>query len=78
MLQQNKVIHYLGAKEVKYTLNGQKLNELRRARLRQLAMALKVNADGSKNDLLHRIISKLNSVGAEPEIGSAMRSESSG
>lgn len=62
-------IHYIAAKECPYTLNGRKLTELRRARLRAVAEGLKVSTDGSKNELLKRIIAKLNVIGADSEIG---------
>lgn len=69
MIHQNKGTHFLGSREIRYTANGRKLSELRRAKLRSLAKTLKVSPDGDKNSILHRVIAKLDSVGAEAEIG---------
>lgn len=62
-------VHYLGAKECPYTLNGKKLTELRRAKLRTVAKGLKVDPEGSKNEIVKRLIAKLNMIGADTEIG---------
>lgn len=60
--------HFIGARDVKYSLNGRRLTELRRAELRPIAKMLKVNADGTKNEILFRITSKLDALGSEAEI----------
>lgn len=68
----NREVRFLGSRDCKYTMRGRKLIELRRAELRPLARALRVAEDSSlpKNELLHRVISKLDAIGADTEIGS--------
>lgn len=68
-MRTNSTTHYIGARDVRYTLNGRKLSEYRRAQLRPLAQKLGVDSEGTKNSILHRIIAKLDAIGAEPEIG---------
>jgi hypothetical protein len=58
----------MGAKDCKYTLQGRRLTELRRAELRPIAKTLKVDADGLKNDILRRIVAKLDALQSEAEI----------
>lgn len=60
--------HFIGAREIKYTLHGRRLSELRRAELRPLAKMLKVNSDGTKNEILFRVVAKLDALGSEAEI----------
>lgn len=68
-MQQNRAVHFLGSKDVKYLWGGRKLSEYRRAQLRPLAKAIGVDDGGVKNVLLHRIIAKLDAIGADSEIG---------
>ena len=55
----NNPIRYLAPKDCEFTINGQNLVEMRRAKLRQIAKSLKVSADDSKQAILKRIIAKL-------------------
>lgn len=64
----NSTTHFIGAREVKYTLHGRRLTELRRAELRPIAKTLKVDADGSKNEILFRVVAKLDALQSETEI----------
>lgn len=66
---QTSTTHFIGSKDCRYTLSGRKLTEYRRAQLRPLAKKLKVDDSGTKNDILRRIISKLDVIGAEAELG---------
>lgn len=69
-MKTNATIHFIGARECPYTLNGRKLTEMRRSELRGIARRIKVNADGTKNELLHRLIARLGAMGVEKELGS--------
>lgn len=64
----NNFVTYISAKQCPYSFEGKNLTEFRRAKLRKIAQAVKVNAEGSKNELLQRIIGKLNLIGAEKEL----------
>lgn len=59
---------YIAAKNCPYTVEGTNLVELRRAKLRKIAEAVKVSPEGSKNDILHRLITKLRAMGSEKEL----------
>lgn len=61
-------VTYIPPKQCPYTVDGKNLTEFRRAQLRKVAQAVKVDADGSKNALLQRIIHKLNLIGANKEL----------
>ena len=68
----NSEVRFLGSRDCKYTMRGRKLTELRRAELRPIARALKVD-DGpqrSKNELLRMILGKLSAINAPEEIAS--------
>ena len=66
---QHTYFHYLSPKDCKYKLNGQNLFELRRAVLRMtIAKPLGLDMDGTKNDLLGRIIRALDGLEAPIEI----------
>lgn len=66
----NGGVHFMGSRDCPYTFRGQKLVELRRTKLREIAGALKIPADATltKNEILTRVISKLSAMGAESEI----------
>ena len=61
-------VHMISPSMCKYFLHGQNLAEIRRVKLAPIARALKVKADGSKNEMLGLMIGKLNAMGAETEI----------
>lgn len=61
-------IKYLGSKDCKFTLKGQNLAEMRRAKLQKLAKALKVDPVGSKQEILKRVIGALSSRNAPAEL----------
>ena len=60
--------HYIAAKDCPYTWKGQNLTEIRRATPKKIAEALKVGGDGSKNELLQRIIVRARSLEAPEEL----------
>ena len=68
----NQPTHFLGGKDCQFTLKGRKLTEMRRAELRGIARALKVDAapELTKNDLVKRLIGRLSALGVEGEIAS--------
>ena len=61
-------VTYISPKQCPYTVDGKNLTEFRRAQLRKVAQAVKVKAEGSKNELLQRIIQKLNLINANKEL----------
>lgn len=61
-------VTYISPKQCPYSVDGKNLTEFRRAQLRKVAQAVKVDAEGSKNALLQRIISKLNLIDAPREL----------
>jgi hypothetical protein len=67
-MNQNQANHFLGSKECEFKINGRPLTEFRRARLRLIAKALSLPADGPKNLLLQRILAKLRANGADTEL----------
>ena len=64
----NTPIHYLGAKDCEFTLNGQNLVTFRRARLREIAKKLGLAPYDSKQPILKRIIGTLKVAGAPKEL----------
>lgn len=64
----NNPVHYLGVKECPFSIRGQNLVGLRRARLRPIAKALEVDPNGTKQEILKRIIAKLKAQESEPEL----------
>lgn len=64
----NKPIRFLCSRDCPYTLRGQNLATLRRARLRPIAIALGLEGEGSKNELLHRLIARLKAANADKEL----------
>ena len=52
-------VRYLSTKDCEFTINGVNLAEMRRAKLRPIAKALGVSAEGSKQEILLRTIGKL-------------------
>ncbi len=59
---------FLGVKDCPYTKNGKNLAEIRLAKLRPIAQSLKLNADGTKNEVLGLIIGKLQLLEAPQEL----------
>ncbi len=64
----NTPIHYLAPKDCPFSLNGQNLAAMRRAKLRQIAKSLEVSPDDSKQAILVRIIGKLKVMDAPKEL----------
>ena len=64
----NNPIRYLGPKDCEFTINGQNLVEMRRAKLRLVAKSFGVSPDGSKQNILQRLIGKLKVAGAPKEL----------
>ena len=64
----NQVVHYTSAKECEFSIDGENLVTIRRARLRGIAKALKVSPDGSKQEILKRVIGRLKASGAPKEL----------
>ena len=64
----NNPIVYLGPKDCQFTKNGQNLAEMRRAVLRPIAKSIKVSAEGSKQEILRKIIAKLKVIDAPKEL----------
>ena len=64
----NTPIVYLAPKDCPFSIDGQNLVEMRRARLRQIAKAIGVSAADSKQDILKRLIGKLKVAGAPKEL----------
>ncbi|KKM08169.1 hypothetical protein LCGC14_1726560 [marine sediment metagenome] len=64
----NTPINYIAPKQCEFTINGQNLAAMRRAKLRQLAKSLGVSPDDSKQAILKRIIAKLKVTGAPKEL----------
>ena len=59
----------IGYRDCKYRLNGENLANMRRAQLSRLAKSFGIQGgDPTKNELLIRLISKLNLMDAEPEL----------
>lgn len=77
MIVTNRAIHFLSSKEVPYSLRGQNLATMRRARLRLIAQALGVSPDGSKNDILHRLLARLKASEADKELDPNWKPEDS-
>lgn len=64
----NTPIVYLAPKQCPFTINGQNLAAMRRARLREVAKAIGVDPGGSKQEILKRLIGKLKVTGAPKEL----------
>lgn len=62
--------HYLAPKECKYTYRGENLVAMRKAKLRPLAKALKVELDDdpNHNELVQRIMKRADALDREPEL----------
>lgn len=61
-------VRYLSTKDCEFTINGVNLAEMRRAKLRPIAKSLRVSAEGSKQEILLRVIGKLKVNGAPKEL----------
>ena len=64
----NQPINYIAPKQCPYSLNGENLAAMRRAKLRQIAKSLEVSPDDSKQAILVRIIGKLKVMDAPKEL----------
>ena len=64
----NTPINYIAPKQCPYSFNGENLAAMRRAKLRQIAKSLKVSPDGSKQEILKRLIGALGVAGAPKEL----------
>lgn len=64
----NTPVHYLSSKECEFSIDGNNLVTFRRARLRQWAKKLSVSPDGSKQEILRRVIAKLKAIAAPKEL----------
>lgn len=60
--------NWLAPRDVRYTINGENLHHMRRARLRVLAKKLNLPADGTHQTLLRGIIAQLDMTGAPDEL----------
>lgn len=61
-------VHYLGPKDVPYTLDGKNLVEFRRVELMRVAEKIGIPPAGTKNELLSAIVGKLQAMGANSEL----------
>ena len=64
----NTPIVYISTTQCPFTWKGQNLAAMRRAELRPLAKGVKVSADGSKQEILRRLIGKLSVIDAPKEL----------
>ena len=67
-LVNNAPVRYISVKDCPYSIEGNNLAEMRRARLRKIAIAISVSAEGSKQDILKRVIGRLKASGAPKEL----------
>ena len=61
-------IVYISVRDCPFTVNGENLAAIRRAKLRPIAKRLRVSADGSKQEVLRRVIGKLSAIDAPKEL----------
>ena len=59
---------YISVRDCPFTWNGQNLAAMRRAKLRLLAKGVKISAAGSKQEILKRLLGKLQAMGAPKEL----------
>ncbi len=64
----NNPVNYISSRQCPYSLNGENLAAMRRAKLRQIAKSLKVSPDGSKQEILKRLIGALGVASAPKEL----------
>ena len=64
----NNPVNYIAPKQCPYSLNGENLAAMRRAKLREIAKKLKVSPDDSKQAILVRLIGKLKVMDAPKEL----------
>ena len=64
----NNPVVYIAPKDCPFTINGENLAAMRRAKLRRIAKSLKVSADGSKQEILKRVIGRLKAADAPREL----------
>ena len=64
----NNPIRYLGPKDCPFTIDGKNLAEMRRSDLRPYAKKFGVSADGSKQEILQRLIGRLKVADAPKEL----------
>ncbi len=60
--------HYISPRECKYTLNGENIAGMRRARINKLAKSLKVEPKIPKYETLGAIMARLNTIEAPNEL----------
>ena len=64
--------HFIGAKDCPFKFKGKNLVDLRRAELRPVARALKIEElDGTKNEILGKIISRAKTLELDEELSGA-------
>lgn len=68
MIVETKFIRHIAQKDCKYTYNGTNLVEMRRAKLYPIARSLDISGEMSKNDLLIKLVAKLNALESADEI----------
>ena len=68
----NRPVHYLAPKECEFSIGGSNLVTFRRAKLRLIAKSMSVSPDGSKQEILRRVIAKLKAMGAPKELSSEL------
>lgn len=61
-------VHYIAPKECPYTYRGRNLAEMRRAKLQRIAKTLEVDIEGSKNELVGRIIDRARALEMNAEL----------
>ena len=64
----NNPIRYLGPKDCPFTIGGKNLAEMRRAALRLVAKSFGVDPEGTKQEILIRLIGKLKVADAPKEL----------
>jgi len=64
----NIPVVYICPKQCPYTIEGVNLAEMRRAKLRTIAKKLKLSPDGTKQEILRRLIGRLAAAEAPSEL----------
>ena len=64
----NTPVVYISVRDCPFTWKGQNLAAMRRAEIRPLAKGVKVSADGSKQEILKRLLGKLQAMDAPKEL----------
>ena len=71
-MQYTNGVHFIGPKDCPFKYMGKNLFELRRPKIRKIAAALNVPNDGTKNEILGAVITRLKTMGAQEEITESM------